>query len=234
MKKTKAFLSLVLVIIIAIGGSGCMRINEKSFVSYLENKYPNDKFTFVAFEGGTLFGGDTLKEGRCYSQNLSEEIYVVYDRSDKTYSDNYLDMKYADKMDETVNTMLKTAFPNEEFCVVTARENFTNTTKSSMLFQNDISFNDYKAKRDFSLYVFMTNYAELSQDEVVKQLETSILNEKIYCDYIDVFILENFTSDIRNNDSLQNDIVVNHKYKEHLSARMIDNSGISSAEWEKN
>lgn len=232
MKKLKALLSILLIIIIALEGSGCMKYNSKGFVSYLENKYPNDKFEFVDFEGGTLFGGDRFRNGRCNSKNIPDyKIYVTYDTYEKKYTDNYLDMKYAHQTDDAINNVFNTAFQNEEFCFVTARENFYSTTKSSC-FDNDISFIDYKQKRGIPLYAFVSNYSNKSHDEIVKDLEQEIIKEGLYCDTIEIYVVDNYDSDLNNNDSLQNDIVVNNKYADHLLATMSNNLGFDGIEWE--
>lgn len=233
MKIFKTILSIFLVVIIAIGVTGCMKNNSKSFVSYLENKYPNDNFEFDHFQGGTLFGGDRLKEAKCKSEKLSEEIYVVYDSVDNEYSDNYLDVKYSNDTDNAVNNILKDVFPNEKFTFDKAKESFSSTTKSSSL-QSDIDFSAYKSERGISVYAFVTNYDNQTRDEIVKKLEETILKENIYCDSIEIYFVDDYDSDIESNDSLQNDIVANHKYDNYLLIMMIDDSGFSSVEWENN
>ena len=233
MKMFKAILSILLAVIIAIGGCGCMKNSSKSFVSYLENKYPNDNFEFDHFQGGTLFGGDRLKEAKCKSEKLSEEIYVVYDSVDNEYSDNYLDVKYSNDTDNAVNNILKDVFPNEKFTFDKAKESFSSTTKSSSL-QSDIDFSAYKSERGISVYAFVTNYDNQTRDEIVKKLEETILKENIYCDSIEIYFVDDYDSDIESNDSLQNDMVTNHKYDNYLLITMIDDSGFSSVEWENN
>lgn len=231
MKKLKTILSIILVLIIALGGSGCMKNNSRGFVSYLEHKYPNDNFEFVDFEGGTLFGGDRLKECKCKSEKLNENIYVVYDNVDNEYSDNYLDVKYSNDTDNTVFNVLKTVFPNEKFIFDKVKESFNSTTRSSFL-KNDINFNAYKSERGIPIYAFVTNYDNQSRDEIVEDLEIAILKENIYCDSIEIYFIDDYNSNIESNDSLQNDIVMNHKYDDYLFITMIDNSGFNSVEWE--
>lgn len=211
-----------------------MRGSERDFVSYLEKKYPDDSFEFVSFEGGKLFGGERLKEGRCKSENLNgESIYVIYDTKDKEFSDNYLDMKYSTKIDNTIDTIFKTAFQNENYCFAKARENFYSTTKSSTL-QSDIDFVEYKSNRGVFIYAFVTNYADCTHYEIAKKLENAILSENIYCNTIEIYILDDYDPEIENDDSLQNDIIVNNKYNDCLRITMLDNSGFDSIEWEKN
>lgn len=232
MKKMKLVLLSFLILTIAIGGSGCMKSNSKGFVSYLENKYPNDKFEFVDFEGGTLFGGDTLKVSRCTSQILSGcEIYVVYDRNEKKYSDNYLDMKYSNETDNAISNVFNTAFQNEEFHFITAEENFYATTKSNSL-DRDTDFAAYKNSRGIPIYAFVTNNAQKTHDKIVSDLEKTIIGEGLYCNSVDIYILDDFDSDLENNDSLQNDIVINNKYADHLFATMSNSLGFDSVEWE--
>lgn len=232
MKKLKAILSIILVLIIALGGSGCMKNNSIGFVSYLEHKYPNDNFEFVDFEGGTLFGGDRLKIARCISKNIPNyKIYVVYDTEDKVYSDNYLDMKYAVQIDNVLDTVFNTAFPNENYYYTSAKEKFYSTTKSNEL-NSDISFAEYKQKRGIPLYAFVSNYSNKSRDEIVKNLEQAIIKENLYCDTVDIYIVDDYNSNIESNDSFQNDIVMNHKYDDYLFITMIDNSRFNSVEWE--
>lgn len=233
MKIFKTILSVFLVVIIAIGVTGCMKNNSKSFVFYLENKYPNDSFEFENFQGGTLFGGDRLKECKCKSEKLNENIYVVYDNVDNEYSDNYLDIKYSNDTDNTIFNVLKTVFPNEKFIFDKAKESFNSTTKSSFL-QSDIDFSGYKSERGIPIYAFVTNYDNQTRDEIVKNLEIAILKENIYCDSIEIYFVDDYNSDIESNDSLQNDIVANHKYDDYLLITMIDDSGFSSVEWESN
>lgn len=231
MKKSKSFLLMFLAIIIAIGTTGCMKNNNKNFVSYLENKYPNDNFEFDHFQGGTLFGGDRLKEAKCKSEKLSEEIYVVYDSVDNEYSDNYLDVKYSNDTDNAVNNILKNVFSNEKFTFDKAKESFSSTTKSSSL-QSDIDFSAYKSERGISVYAFVTNYDNQTRDEIVKKLEEAILKENIYCDSIEIYFVDDYDSDIESNDSLQNDIVANHKYNNYLLITMTDDSRFNNVEWE--
>lgn len=233
MKIFKTILSVFLVVIIAIGVTGCMKNNSKSFVFYLENKYPNDSFEFENFQGGTLFGGDRLKECKCKSEKLNENIYVVYDNVDNEYSDNYLDIKYSNDTDNTIFNVLKTVFPNEKFIFDKAKESFNSTTKSSFL-QSDIDFSGYKSERGIPIYAFVTNYDNQTRDEIVKNLEIAILKENIYCDSIEIYFVDDYNPDIESNDSLQNDIVANHKYDDYLLITMIDDSGFSSVEWESN
>lgn len=233
MKIFKTILSVFLVVIIAIGVTGCMKNNSKSFVFYLENKYPNDSFEFENFQGGTLFGGDRLKECKCKSEKLNENIYVVYDNVDNEYSDNYLDIKYSNDTDDTIFNVLKTVFPNEKFIYDKAKESFNSTTKSSFL-QSDIDFSGYKSERGIPIYAFVTNYDNQTRDEIVKNLEIAILKENIYCDSIEIYFVDDYNSDIESNNSLQNDIVANHKYDDYLLITMIDDSGFSSVEWESN
>lgn len=239
MKKLKAVLSIILVLIIALGGSGCMQNNGRGFVSYLEHKYPNDNFEFVEniypcadFEGGALFGGGRLKIARCISENIPNyKIYVVYDTEDKVYSDNYLDMKYADQLDDVLDTVFNTAFPDENYYYTSAKEMFYSTTKSNKLNSN-ISFAEYKQKRGIPLYAFVSNYSNKSRDEIVKNLEQTIIKENLYCDTVDIYIVDDYSADINNNSSLRTNVVVNEKYKDCLSATMINDNGFDSVEWE--
>lgn len=231
MKIFKTILSVFLVVIIAIGVTGCIKNNGRNFVSYLEDKYPDDSFEFEDFQGGTPFGGDRLKECKCKSEKLNENIYVVYDNVDNEYSDNYLDIKYSNDTDNTVFNVLKTVFPNEKFIFDKAKESFNSTTKSSFL-QSDIDFSGYKSERGIPIYAFVTNYDNQTRDEIVKNLEIAILKENIYCDSIEIYFVDDYNSDIESNDSLQNDIVMNHKYDDYLFITMIDNSGFNSVEWE--
>lgn len=233
MKIFKKILTIFLVVIIAIGVTGCMKNNSKSFVFYLENKYPNDSFEFEDFQGGTLFGGDRLKECKCKSEKLNENIYVVYDNVDNEYSDNYLDIKYSNDTDNTIFNVLKTVFPNEKFIFDKAKESFNSTTKSSFL-QSDIDFSGYKSERGIPVYAFVTNYDNQTHDEIVKSLEKAILKENIYCDSIEIYFVDDCNSKLEIDDSLQNDIVVNRKYNDYLFITMIDNSEFSIVEWESN
>lgn len=210
-----------------------MKNNSKSFVFYLENKYPNDSFEFENFQGGTLFGGDRLKECRCKSEKLNENIYVVYDNVDNEYSDNYLDIKYSNDTDNTIFNVLKTVFPNEKFIFDKAKESFNSTTKSSFL-QSDIDFSGYKSERGIPVYAFVTNYDNQTHDEIVKSLEKAILKENIYCDSIEIYFVDDCSSKLEIDASLQNDIVVNHKYNDYLFITMIDDSEFSIVEWESN
>lgn len=210
-----------------------MKNNSKSFVLYLENKYPNDSFEFENFQGGTLFGGDRLKECKCKSEKLNENIYVVYDSVENEYSDNYLDIKYSNDTDNTIDNILKAVFPNEKFTFDKAKESFNSTTKSSSL-QSDIDFSGYKSERGISMYAFVTNYDNQTHDEIVKSLEKAILKENIYCDSIEIYFVNDYKIDIENDYSLQNDIVSNNKYDDYLFITMKDNSEFSSVEWENN
>lgn len=232
MKIFKTISAAFLIVVIVMGMTGCMKNNSKSFVLYLENKYPNDSFEFKNFQGGTLFGGDRLKEAKCKSEKLSEEIYVVYDSVDNEYSDNYLDIKYSNDTDNAVYTILKNVFPNEEFTFDKAKDSFNSTTKSSSL-ESDIDFSDYKSERGISVYAFVTNYDNQTHDEIVKRLEKAILKENIYCDSIEIYFFDGYNSDMESDDPLQNDIVVNHKYDDYLFITMKDDSEFSSVEWEK-
>ena len=232
MNKLKAFLSLLLVAIIAIGGSGCMKNNSKGFVSYLENKYPDDNFEFVDFEGGTLFGEDRLRIARCTSENIPNyKIYVIYDTEDKVYSDNYLDMKYADQIDDVIDTIFNTAFPNENYYYTSAKEKFYSTTKSNEL-NSDISFAEYRQKRGIPLYAFVSNYSNKSRDEIVKKLEQAIIKENLYCDTIKIYVVDDYSADINNNSSLRTNIVVNGKYRDCLFVTMMNSNSFDSVEWE--
>ena len=84
------------------------------------------------------------------------------------------------------------------------------------------------------MYAFVTNYDNQTRDEIVKKLEEAILKENIYCDSIEIYFVDDYDSDIESNDSLQNDIVANHKYDNYLLITMTDDSGFSSVEWENN
>lgn len=231
MKILKKILAIFLVVIIAIGMTGCIKNNGRNFVLYLKDKYPDDSFEFEDFQGGTPFGGDRLKECKCKSEKLNENIYVVYDNLDNEYSDNYLDIKYSNDTDNTVFNVLKTVFPNEKFIFDKAKESFNSTTKSSFL-KNDIDFNAYKSERGIPIYAFVTNYDNQSRDEIVEDLEMAILKENIYCDSIEIYFIDDYNSNIESNDSFQNDIVMNHKYDDYLFITMIDNSRFNSVEWE--
>ncbi|MFR5875181.1 MAG: hypothetical protein ACLUFN_01685 [Eubacterium sp.] len=232
MKKMKVLLSIFLMISITLWGSGCMHDNGKGFVLYLENKYSNEKFEFVDFEGGTLFGGDTLRIARCKSNKFpNNDIYVVYDTNKKEYSDNYIDIKYSSETDNAINNVFKNAFQNENFYFISAGENFNSTTKSSSL-DSDISFNDYKCNRAIPIYAFVTNYSKKTHNEIAMDLEKAIVHEGLYCNSIEIYILDDYLDDIENNDSLQNDIVVNNKYVDYLYATMSNSNGFDSIEWE--
>lgn len=232
MKKINALLSVFMIISIVLLGSGCMRNNSNGFVSYLNNKYSDDKFEFVTFEGGTLFGGDALRTARCTSETIPKcNIYVTFNADENEYSDNYLDMKYSNETDDSINNVFKNAFKNENFYFIAAKDAFCSTTKSSFL-DKDISFNDYKQKRGIPIYAFVSNSSNKSNEQIVHDLEQEIIREGLYCDTIEIYVVDDYLESINTDSSVRNSIVVNGKYRDYLYATMMDSTGFDSIEWE--
>lgn len=209
-----------------------MRSNSRGFVSYLEKKYPDDNFKFIDFVGGTLFGGSVLKEARCTSELLPDyNIFVSYNKNKKSFSDNYLDMKYLDETDEAIKEFFNIAFQNEEFYVEPSIDSFVSTTASSSLDSN-IGFDDYKRQRGIPVFAYATNNSQKTHNEISENIKRVLTEKKLYCDYIDVYILDELPNNLENDTSLQNSIVTKNKYSDHLFMELSEDFEFETVEWE--
>lgn len=178
MKKTKAFLSLVLVIIIAIGGSGCMNnLNtQKEVINYLADKY-NDTF----YVDETVTPGIDVKyyEYHCHSSKYPDKRFVVY-KENGIYKDNYYGVLISPVYEQIISNELNKYYTDYRlfynFKSNYFDRSFTNVTLlDEYLKSNPSQFN-------VNISVFLNDSNELNKEDfesIRDLLETKLVNFNI-------------------------------------------------------
>ena len=105
MKRNYRVLSVLMIFMIMIGGTGCMFKESpyKKIEKYLKEKYDNDKFTDARPYGGQFINSGPVYEIECKSE-LHPEFPIIgtYNEKTDTYYDNYMSVIYAKQYDEYV------------------------------------------------------------------------------------------------------------------------------------
>lgn len=160
MKKTILFFVLLF---LTIGAYGCnMKAQEKrdSMIIYINNKYTDDKFTFVSVTGGH-WGSNTSKIIVSSKNYPEKKIRVVCSEDDGKliYSDNYLNIKYEKETYEYIKNTLVSCFGDNIYLQYIPSD-ATSCDKGS----GDTTFEEYISSSDTYVY-FSAVVIESSKDE---------------------------------------------------------------------
>lgn len=235
MQKEKKFIILILFFIILFEGSGCMIATNKNITNlafeYLSEKYPYDKFELIREEGDRFLDFSEADEFFYSSENLAGKyIYVYYNKEEKTFYDNYLDMKFSDQLDDAVNEIFLNSFPGKEFYFTKYDEEFTKSVFSSEM-NPDIDFFEYIKKRGVQIYAFVMGDKTMNLQKTQKELEANIINSEIYFETIELFFIDDISA-FSQISFPSTDILVNKKYIYKFTASMEDNSCFVKSKWE--
>ena len=181
MKKLKAVLSIFLVIIIALGGSGCMeeKIIHSDVTNYLETKY-NDTF----YVDETISPGIDVKYYHCHSSQHSDKQFVVYKENGK-YKDNYFGILIHQQYLNILNSILSNYF--DDFKVYFRFIN--NFFDDDIVEINELSKYLRECPEQFFVDIFIytseENAEEINIDSLTNELKDEFVNYYISLNLVD-------------------------------------------------
>lgn len=205
---------------------------EDKMVNHMNDKY-DDEFHFVSYFGGTFLGKGDVKEIICNSKKYPDAaIWVSYNRETEVYSDDYITVKYLEKINDLAKTIADKVLPNEEYYIDEINNDLHSPPKDasdSTTFEELIS--QPEAGLTLEIYV-NTNRKEYDLDEIKNKLEQEIKKSKICFVKGDIYFIDDYSEDIHKDVIKKNNIITNDEYKHHLFF-MMDNSGFKEIYWEK-
>ena len=221
MKKTILFFVLL---VFMIGAYGCnMKVQEKrdSMVTYINDKYTDDKFEFVCVTGGHL--GSNVKKIIVSSEKYpNKKIRVVCsEKNDRLiYSDNYLNIKYEKETYACIKSALISGYGENVYL-----NYIPSDTPSCDSGSAATTFEEYITSSDTYVY-FSAVVVEASNDE------NEILS-KIKDIFSDVVVRAHIFF-VDENDSLENngaDIIEKKSYERSLFIIKDDVDNYKIIEW---
>lgn len=180
MKTFKTILSVLLVVIIAIGGCGCVKnLSSISVTDYLGNKYDD-----------TFFVGETISPGidvryykyHCHSSKYPDEKFVVYKENGK-YKDNYYRILISQQYQDSLNNILAKYFDN---------------FKVYFRFINNFFDDEFTQVSELNKYInenpqnFFIDISVYSCDEATKNVDVESLNKELKNKFVNFYISLNY------------------------------------------
>ena len=232
-KLMKKYIVLVVTTLILTGLAGCSmtknRYNHYGVVKYLENKY-DDKFEYYETYGGTLFDSDPWKGFICTSEKYpGKQILVIYDVNHDEYHDNYFDIKYARQVDELIDSMLLEVFGDDPYYF--NHYEGADITGLVSQYDADTTFEEYIAEEHIHLTACVKS--DKSNEEIESRIKEQILENGIFCSWIDLAFVEKFDKERMNDSSYIKEVVSQEPEVRHYSANMKDNKTFTDCNWEE-
>ncbi|WP_152681108.1 hypothetical protein [Neobacillus vireti] len=151
MKTNKRITMIILLILVVIGGTGCMS-SEGNILNYLEGKY-GEKFAVEGKQKGSLlfpnmYGRDKLY---VYPEGKPEQIFEAGQSQSKEihYYDGYISAIWGDELTKSLNDQLEKYLPKESIYRV-----FVNSSEDDARFK-DLSLYDYIKNENNKLMVVL-------------------------------------------------------------------------------
>lgn len=183
MKIFKTILTIFLVVIISIGGCGCMKsITHVDVTNYLSDKYDD---TFFVDE--TISPGIDVRyyEYHCHSSKYPDKKFVVY-KEDGKYKDNYYGILVGQQYQDSLNNILAKYF---------------NDFKVYFRFLSNFFDNEFTQVSELNKYInespqeFFIDIFVYSCDETAKDVDIESLNTELKNEFVNFYISLNCVSD---------------------------------------
>lgn len=177
--KKKNILSTLCLILILLVVTGCGKNNDiDKMVDYMNEKYVDDKFTYVTVYGGHL--GDNQTKIIVSSEKFpNSEIKVIcYDSGE--CSDNYLDIKFEDQTRNYLKTKLNEKFGNKVYVDYVADDRGGTSNGSSYT-----TFEEFIANENSYIYfnaIIGYDVSDNTEDVVLNKIQDTFSNATILAD----------------------------------------------------
>lgn len=227
--KNKLFLGFICVVSTLLITTGCNKNNDvDKMVDYINDKYIDDKFTYVTVYGGHL--GDNQTKIIVSSEKFpNSEIKVIcYDSGE--CSDNYLDIKFEEQTRSYLKTKLNEVFDNKVYVDYVADDRGGTSNGSSYT-----TFEEFIANEDSYIYfnaVIRYDVNNNTKDIALNKIKDTFSNATILAD---IFFVDE-SIEYSNYDTYDEYLsyIENNQYNKKLFLIKDDVNNYSTIKWYDN